>query len=105
MLHFLSVPPSKRQAAGPLTENLPNVCLVNELAVLTDRSRCLATRTSREPSLHQGTLSRLSSRVVCPGRHRTNGRELEKGFLLAYLPRASSESFGVSGFVLTNPEK
>jgi len=26
----------QRQAAGPLTENLPNVCLFNDLRVLTD---------------------------------------------------------------------
>src|SRR2546427_619604 len=78
MLHFLSVPPSKRQAAGPLTENLPNVCLVNELAVLTGSSQRVASRASREPSLHQGTLNRLSSRVVCSDRHLMNERELEK---------------------------
>src|SRR5258708_1106437 len=80
MLHFLSVPPSKRQAARPLTENLPNVCLVNELAVLTGSFHRSAVRVSREPSLHQGTLTRLSSRVVCPGRHQMNERELEKRF-------------------------
>lgn len=65
MLHFFPVPPSKRQAAGPLTENLPNVCLVNELQALTDRSPRSAARISREGSLHKGTLSRLSSYVVC----------------------------------------
>src|SRR5882762_8723080 len=80
MLHFPSVPPSKRQAAGPLTENLPNVCLVNELAVLTGSSQRVASRASREPSLHQGKLNRLSSRVVCPELHQTTGSELERGF-------------------------
>ena len=54
-----------RQAAGPLTENLPNVCLVNKLAVLTDSSRCQATGASQKESLHQGTLGRLFSREVC----------------------------------------
>src|SRR5882672_7829180 len=79
MLHFSPVPPSMRQAAGPLTENLPNVCLVNELPVLTDSFRCLTTGASREPSLHQGTTSRLSSRFVCPKARRTTERGLEKG--------------------------
>src|SRR5258708_31780568 len=83
MLHFLSVPPSKRQAAGPLTENLPNVCLVNELAVLTGSWQRVALRASREPSLHQGTLNRLSSRVVYPELHQMTGSELERGFLHA----------------------
>jgi len=55
----------QRQAAGPLTENLPNVCLVNDLQVLTDGSNRTAVRASRKETLHQGTLSRLSSRWVC----------------------------------------
>ena len=66
-----------RQAAGPLTENLPNVCLVNELPVLTDSFHRVAVKASRKESLHQGTMSRLSSHVVCLARLQ-RGRELSK---------------------------
>ena len=81
-----------RQAAGPLTENLPNVCLVNELPVLTDSFRCSATRVSRETSLHQGTMSRLSSRFVCLNARRTAERELAKDSSREKLPRFERES-------------
>src|SRR6266404_1319756 len=79
MLHFSPVPPSVRQAAGPLTENPPNVCLVNDLEVLTGSVRCNATNASRKESLHQGTTSRLSSRVVCLNAQRRKESELAKG--------------------------
>src|SRR5437016_4106288 len=79
MLHFSPVPPSMRQAAGPLTENLPNVCLVNDLEVLTGRVRSNATNTSRKESLHQGTMSRLSSRAVCLNAQHRKESELAKG--------------------------
>ena len=79
MVVFFPVPPSMRQAAGPLTENLPNVCLVNDLAVLTDSFHRFAVKASRKESLHQGTMSRLSSRVVCPYVQRIAERALEKG--------------------------
>ena len=97
MLHFSPVPPSKRQAAGPLTENLPNVCLVNDLAVLTDRFRCSATKASRKESLHQGTMSCLSSRVVCPYVQRIAESALEKGSSQAAIsPRRTRELKGTS---------
>src|SRR2546429_8407499 len=79
MLHFPPVPPSKRQAAGPLTENLPNVCLVNELPALPGSFRCYATKASRKQSLHQGTISRLSSREVYLNQQRSVERGLAKG--------------------------
>src|SRR5438132_13710195 len=68
-----------RQAAGPLTENLPNVCLVNDLEVLTGSVRCNATNASRKESLHQGTMSRLSSGVVCLNAQHRKESELAKG--------------------------
>ena len=52
MLGLVPVPPSKRQAAGPLTENLPNVfafCL-------------LGTKASPENPCPRGKESRFSSR-------------------------------------------
>src|SRR5262249_4790579 len=55
----------QRQAAGPLTENLPNVCLVNDLQVLTDSSNGSAVRAWRKVTLHQGKLSGVSSRGEC----------------------------------------
>ena len=81
-----------RQAAGPLTENLPNVCLVNKLAVLTDSFHRVAVRVSRKESLHQGTTSRLSSRVVRPDARQSIERGLEKGSLREELPRGERES-------------
>src|SRR2546428_13141329 len=68
-----------RQAAGPLTENLPNVCLVNDLEVLTGSVRCNATSASRKESLHQGRMSRLASRVVSSNTQQRKESELEKG--------------------------
>ena len=59
------------------------MCLVNELPALADRFHRSAVKTSREESLHQGTMIRLSSRVVCLGtfdRVSGDGRELVKGF-------------------------
>ncbi len=102
MLHFFSVPPSsKRQAAGPLTENLPNVCLLNELPgelpVLTGGLYCTAAKASREQSLHQGTISRLSSREVCSNAQRIIERELRNGFPCAAIAaRRARESKGIS---------
>src|ERR1700731_3623558 len=56
VLLFFPVPPSLRQAAGPLTENLPNV--------LTDDPRRVDLSLQR-PS-PRGTKSRLSSRGFAP---------------------------------------
>jgi len=58
MLVFFSVPPSLRQAAGPLTENLPNVAAGNPGVFRADL-------LLKEPSL-RGILSRLSPRVLPP---------------------------------------
>jgi hypothetical protein len=55
---FFSVPPSLRQAAGLLTENLPNVAAGNPGVFRADL-------LLKEPSL-RGILSRLSPRVLPP---------------------------------------
>src|ERR1700690_2497493 len=51
---FFPVPPSTRQAAGPLTENLPHVCL-------SDRKPVDLSLESPSP---RGTMRRLSTRVL-----------------------------------------
>jgi hypothetical protein len=53
---FFSVPPSTRQAAGPLTENLPHVCLSDRKAV----------DLSLESPSPRGTMRRLFTRVLPP---------------------------------------
>src|SRR5579859_1695215 len=67
VIDFLPVPPSEfqRQAAGPLTENLPNVCLFNGLA-LNEAPNRYPVGMLRKDTSNWGILSRLSSRVVCP---------------------------------------
>ena len=67
VIHFLPVPPSdiQRQAAGPLTENLPNVCLFNGLA-LNEAPNRNPVGMLRKDTSNWGILSRLSSRAVCP---------------------------------------
>src|SRR5271163_279254 len=51
---FFSVPPSTRQAAGPLTENLPHVCL-------SDRKSVDLSLQSPSP---RGTMRRLFTFVL-----------------------------------------
>jgi hypothetical protein len=53
---FFPVPPSTRQAAGPLTENLPHVCLSDRKPV----------DLSLERPSPRGTMRRLSTRVLPP---------------------------------------
>jgi len=53
---FFPVPPSTRQAAGPLTENLPHVCLSDRKTV----------DLSLERPSPRGTMRRLSTRVLPP---------------------------------------
>jgi len=53
---FFSVPPSTRQAAGPLTENLPHVCLSDRKTV----------DLSLERPSPRGTKRCLSTRVLPP---------------------------------------
>src|SRR5277367_117612 len=52
---FFSVPPSTRQAAGPLTENLPHVCL-------SDRK--LVDLLLERPPLEEQSV--VFARVFCP---------------------------------------
>jgi hypothetical protein len=54
MVIFFPVPPSTRQAAGPLTENLPHVCLSDRKPV----------DLSLERPSPRGTKRRLSTRVL-----------------------------------------
>jgi len=54
VLLFFPVPPSLRQAAGPLTENLPNVLTGDP---------CTVDLSNQRPS-PRGTKRRLSSRVL-----------------------------------------
>ena len=54
MVVFFPVPPSMRQAAGPLTENLPYVCL-------SDRKPVDLSLESPSP---RGTKRRLSARIL-----------------------------------------
>ena len=56
MVVFFPVPPSMRQAAGPLTENLPYVCLSDRKPV----------DLSLERPSPRGTKRRLSTRVLPP---------------------------------------
>src|SRR6267378_162323 len=56
VLLFFPVPPSLRQAAGPLTENLPNVLTGDP---------CRVDLSDQRPS-PRGTKRRLSSRVFAP---------------------------------------
>jgi hypothetical protein len=63
-----------RQAAGPLTENLPNVCPVNDLAVLTDSFHRFAVKASRKRIPPSGNAeSSLFARGV-PGYGTTQAR-------------------------------
>jgi hypothetical protein len=56
VIRFFPVPPSKRQAAGPLTENLPYVCL---------SGRKTADLSLERPS-PRGTIRRLWTHVLPP---------------------------------------
>src|ERR1700674_747157 len=65
VLVFFSVPPSLRQAAGPLTENLPNVFVSDRAAVGLTGDRDTVELSLERPS-PRGTKCRLFSRVPPP---------------------------------------
>src|SRR5690242_21629341 len=56
VIRFFPVPPSTRQAAGPLTENLPHVCISDRDSV---------DLSLRRPS-PRGTICRLCARALPP---------------------------------------
>ena len=68
VIDFFPVPPSdiQRQAAGPLTENLPNVCLFNGLALNEAPNRSTVGMLRKDTS-NRGVLTRLSLHVRVAG--------------------------------------
>ena len=78
MLPFLLVPPSMRQAAGPLIENLPHVCLGDRIPVDLSLDRPSPRGTQRRLSSPGLPLAPLVSRALGKMEHST-WRDLFQG--------------------------
>jgi hypothetical protein len=99
MLLCSPVPPSKRQAAGPLTENLPNVLVCGPQKLGDQLSSPVVPAKQANVLPYETPKSRLIFRVPHPRSVRMGSSVLGRG-----AKPAASSRWGTRGFLGAQPE-